>query len=155
MAYIFFLYRVGISIIVDIYGESLHPQVMSKSWSEVKEQRVSVFYNPLFIACVHLHKVLIWRKNGANNKRVGATLRHHLLWFLSWYRKGAGRFLVVTKKTGIQTVQAAAVFNIAKSSRNQIRTLLQRFPVTTKERQELQPRTERGQYTNGINRFNS
>ncbi|KAK2151124.1 hypothetical protein LSH36_375g06066 [Paralvinella palmiformis] len=64
--------------------------------------------------------------------------------------KGAGRFLVVTKKTGIQTVQAAAVFNIAKSSRNQIRTLLQRFPVTTKERQELQPRTERGQYTNGF-----
>uniref|UniRef100_T1JES8 RNA helicase n=1 Tax=Strigamia maritima TaxID=126957 RepID=T1JES8_STRMM len=57
--------------------------------------------------------------------------------------KGANRFLTVYKKEGSTIVQADAVFQLARVSRQHIISLLQRFPVTNKERQELLPLTER------------
>ena len=65
-------------------------------------------------------------------------------------RKGANRYLTVRKKDGSQSVQTVAVFNLVRNSRHQIHSLTQRFPITNKERQDLQPRTERGQYSEGI-----
>ena len=64
-------------------------------------------------------------------------------------RKGANRYLTIRKKTGTLTVQAETVFNLTRNSRHQIQSLVQRFPITNKERQDLQPRTERGQYSEG------
>ncbi|GAB6019416.1 3'-5' RNA helicase ythdc2 [Chamberlinius hualienensis] len=57
--------------------------------------------------------------------------------------KSANRFLTVYKKDGSTIVQADAIFNLSKNSRQQIITLLQRYPVTNKERQDLAPLLER------------
>ena len=67
----------------------------------------------------------------------------------SIYSKGAARFLTVFKKDGSRTTQSATPLNLVRNSRHQIHTLLQRFPVTNRERQDLQPRTERTQYNEG------
>ncbi|KAJ8304720.1 hypothetical protein KUTeg_018303 [Tegillarca granosa] len=40
---------------------------------------------------------------------------------------------------------SSATFQLVKNSRQQINSVLQRFPLTNKERQELQPRTDRSQ----------
>ena len=66
-----------------------------------------------------------------------------------FYSKGANRFLTITKVDGSRTVRATAVFNLVRNSRHQIHTLIQRFPVTNKERQELLPRTDRAQSSEG------
>ena len=65
-------------------------------------------------------------------------------------RKGANRFLTVTKVDGSHTVRATAIFHLVRNSRHQIHTLVQRFPVTNKERQELLPRTDRSQASEGM-----
>lgn len=59
--------------------------------------------------------------------------------------KGTSRCITVSKKTGNQGCSKDAAFQLVGNSRHQIQTLLQRFPLTNKERQELQPRAERGQ----------
>ncbi|XP_064618810.1 3'-5' RNA helicase YTHDC2-like [Lineus longissimus] len=59
--------------------------------------------------------------------------------------KGAGRYITVSKKDGSQIVQASASFQLARNSRHQVHTLMQRYPLTNKERMDLMPRTERGQ----------
>ncbi|CAH1795870.1 unnamed protein product [Owenia fusiformis] len=61
--------------------------------------------------------------------------------------KGNNRYLTVGKKEGNQTLKASSLFSLMKNSRQQINSLLQRFPVTNKERQELQPRTDKGHYS--------
>ncbi|KAJ8287216.1 hypothetical protein GJAV_G00048990 [Gymnothorax javanicus] len=58
--------------------------------------------------------------------------------------KGMRRYLTIWKKDGIQAAQSAMTFNLSQSSKHVIRNLLQRFPVTSKERSDLTPRTERG-----------
>ncbi|XP_074650448.1 3'-5' RNA helicase YTHDC2-like [Tubulanus polymorphus] len=58
--------------------------------------------------------------------------------------KGSNRYLTVSKKDGSQIVEASASFQLARNSRHQIHMLVQRFPLTNKERQDLQPRIERG-----------
>ena len=47
------------------------------------------------------------------------------------------------KKNGSTIVQADAVFALARMSRHQVSSLLSKFPVTNRERQELLPPTER------------
>ncbi|XP_033750300.1 LOW QUALITY PROTEIN: 3'-5' RNA helicase YTHDC2-like [Pecten maximus] len=59
--------------------------------------------------------------------------------------KGSGRFLTVTKKEGCLSSQSSASFYLARNSRQQILNLLQRYPVSNKERQELIPRVDRNQ----------
>ncbi|XP_060076466.1 3'-5' RNA helicase YTHDC2-like [Ylistrum balloti] len=59
--------------------------------------------------------------------------------------KGSGRFLTVTKKEGCLSSQSSASFYLARNSRQQILNLLQRYPVSSKERQELKPRVDRNQ----------
>ncbi|KAL3867100.1 hypothetical protein ACJMK2_044331 [Sinanodonta woodiana] len=58
--------------------------------------------------------------------------------------KGADRFISIFKKEKSQCVSASGTFQLARNSCHQIHCLLQRFPVTNKERQELQPRTDKG-----------
>ncbi|XP_055954066.1 3'-5' RNA helicase YTHDC2-like isoform X2 [Argiope bruennichi] len=57
--------------------------------------------------------------------------------------EGANRFLTVYKKEGSTIVQADAVFELGHISRRHTLSLLQRFPITARERQELLPPTER------------
>lgn len=57
--------------------------------------------------------------------------------------KAANRFLTVYKKDGSTIVQADAEFQLVKTSRQTVVTLLQRFPVTNKERQDLVPLSEK------------
>lgn len=62
-------------------------------------------------------------------------------------RKGANRYLTVRKKDGSEITHAThAVMTcfLALSTKNAIWNLIQRFPVTSKERTELLPKMERG-----------
>lgn len=65
----------------------------------------------------------------------------YILWPL--FRQGSSRFLTVYKKEGSTIVQADAVFELGHTSQRHTLSLLQRFPVTPRERQELLPPTER------------
>ncbi|PSN46949.1 putative ATP-dependent RNA helicase YTHDC2 [Blattella germanica] len=62
--------------------------------------------------------------------------------------KGASRYLTVYKREGSSIVQADAVFQLVRSSRQHVYTLLHKFPLTNKERQELLPLTERDRMLN-------
>jgi len=69
--------------------------------------------------------------------------------FVTIVRKKANRYVGVMKKDVAQTNQSVATFHLVRNSRQTIHSLLQRFPLTTKERQELQQRLERNQYNEG------
>ncbi|MBZ3868958.1 putative ATP-dependent RNA helicase YTHDC2 [Sciurus carolinensis] len=58
--------------------------------------------------------------------------------------KGANRYLTVKKKDGSETAHAMMTCNLTHNTKHAIRSLIQRFPVTNKERTELLPKTERG-----------
>lgn len=60
------------------------------------------------------------------------------------FRKGAHRFLTIKKKDGSEIAQAVMTCSLTHSMKHAIRNLIQRFPVTNKERTDLLPRTERG-----------
>jgi hypothetical protein len=60
---------------------------------------------------------------------------------------------VVSLNPGSLATQSAASLHMVKNSRQQIHSLLQRFPLTNKERQELLPKTEKGSANEGINLF--
>ena len=65
------------------------------------------------------------------------------------FSKGANRYVTVMKRDQTQSSQSAASFHLVRNSRHTIHSLLQRFPLTAKERQELQQRLERNQYNEG------
>ncbi|XP_068278683.1 3'-5' RNA helicase YTHDC2 isoform X2 [Nyctibius grandis] len=58
--------------------------------------------------------------------------------------KGASRYLTVRKKDGSEVTHAVMTCCLAPSTKHAVRSLIQRFPVTNKERTELLPKTERG-----------
>ncbi|CAB1332793.1 unnamed protein product, partial [Coregonus sp. 'balchen'] len=58
--------------------------------------------------------------------------------------KGSSRTLTIRKKDGSETAQSIMTFNLSHNSKHVVRSLLQRFPITNKERTDLLPRTERG-----------
>ncbi|GCB60814.1 3'-5' RNA helicase YTHDC2 isoform X1 [Scyliorhinus torazame] len=58
--------------------------------------------------------------------------------------KGAHRFLTIKKKDGSEMAQAVMTCTLTHSMKHAIRNLIQRFPVTNKERTDLLPKTERG-----------
>ncbi|KAI1904626.1 hypothetical protein AGOR_G00007630 [Albula goreensis] len=58
--------------------------------------------------------------------------------------KGSRRFLTIWKKDGTETSQSVMTFGLSHNAKHVIRSLLQRFPITNKERTDLLPRTERG-----------
>lgn len=60
-------------------------------------------------------------------------------WYGYFYGNGARRFVKVYKREGFNIVQADAVFQLLPSSRQHVRSLLYKFPVTNKERQDLLP----------------
>lgn len=71
-------------------------------------------------------------------------------WSVHLDRRGAARFLTVSKVgVGSQGESRVARLGLVRHSRLQVHGLLQRFPVTAAERQELQPRTERAQFNEG------
>ncbi|XP_053787409.1 3'-5' RNA helicase YTHDC2-like isoform X2 [Vidua chalybeata] len=57
--------------------------------------------------------------------------------------KGANRYLTVRKKD-VSEAHAGMTCGLALRTKHAVRSLIQRFPVTNKERTELLPRTERG-----------
>lgn len=63
---------------------------------------------------------------------------------------GASRYLTITKKDVTQSIHSNAMFHLVRNSRHQIYGLLQRCPLTAKERQELQQRLERNQFNEGL-----
>ncbi|XP_042863704.1 3'-5' RNA helicase YTHDC2-like [Penaeus japonicus] len=62
--------------------------------------------------------------------------------------KGSSRYLTVYKKEGSTIMSSEAVVALADSTRSTILGLLQRCPVTNKERQDLLPATERDRLMN-------
>ncbi|XP_015520709.1 3'-5' RNA helicase YTHDC2 [Neodiprion pinetum] len=62
--------------------------------------------------------------------------------------KGTNRFLTVYKREGSTIVQADAIIKLQKSSRQGIYNLIQKFPLSNKERQDLLPPTERERIIN-------
>ena len=63
--------------------------------------------------------------------------------------KGWNRCLTVTKKEGIEHVEQSSFFSLTRNSRHHIGILAQKCPLSNKERQDLQPRTDRSQYYDG------
>lgn len=58
--------------------------------------------------------------------------------------KGSNRALTIRKKDGSETAQSIMTFSFSHNSKHVVRSLLQRFPITNKERTDLLPRMERG-----------
>ncbi|XP_025915664.1 3'-5' RNA helicase YTHDC2 isoform X4 [Apteryx rowi] len=58
--------------------------------------------------------------------------------------KGANRYLTVRKKDGSELAHAVMSCCLTPNTKHAVRSLIQRFPVTNKERTELLPKTERG-----------
>uniref|UniRef100_A0A8C3BWJ7 3'-5' RNA helicase YTHDC2 n=1 Tax=Cairina moschata TaxID=8855 RepID=A0A8C3BWJ7_CAIMO len=58
--------------------------------------------------------------------------------------KGSNRYLTVRKKDGSEVIHAAMTCCLIPTTKHAIQRLIQRFPVTSKERTELLPKTERG-----------
>nr|XP_014346728.1 PREDICTED: probable ATP-dependent RNA helicase YTHDC2 isoform X2 [Latimeria chalumnae] len=58
--------------------------------------------------------------------------------------KGANRFLTIKKKEVSEMSRAVMACNLTHNTKHAIRSLIQRFPVTNKERTDLLPKTERG-----------
>uniref|UniRef100_A0A8B9HP93 RNA helicase n=1 Tax=Astyanax mexicanus TaxID=7994 RepID=A0A8B9HP93_ASTMX len=58
--------------------------------------------------------------------------------------KGSNRFLTIWKKDGSEAAQSIMTFSFTANSKHVVRNLLQRFPITSKERTDLLPRTDRG-----------
>ncbi|XDV21536.1 hypothetical protein PO909_026624 [Leuciscus waleckii] len=57
--------------------------------------------------------------------------------------KGSSRCLTVRKKDGTESARSIMTCSLTHNSKHMVQNLLQRFPITSKERSELQPRTER------------
>ncbi|XP_040397034.1 3'-5' RNA helicase YTHDC2 isoform X2 [Cygnus olor] len=58
--------------------------------------------------------------------------------------KGPNRYLTVRKKDGSEVSHAVMTCCLSPTTKHAIQRLIQRFPVTNKERTELLPKTERG-----------
>lgn len=58
------------------------------------------------------------------------------------------RFLTVYKKDGSTIMRKEAVLQLSEASHSAILHLLQRYPVTNKERQDLLPGTEKDRLMN-------
>ncbi|XP_073200826.1 3'-5' RNA helicase YTHDC2 isoform X3 [Lepidochelys kempii] len=58
--------------------------------------------------------------------------------------KGANRYLTIKKKDGSELAHTVMACSLTPNTKHAIRSLIQRFPVTNKERTELLPKTERG-----------
>ncbi|XP_057177006.1 3'-5' RNA helicase YTHDC2 [Triplophysa rosa] len=61
--------------------------------------------------------------------------------------KGSSRYLTVRKKDGTEMARSVMTCDLTHNSKHVVRNLLQRFPITGKERAELLPRTERAVFT--------
>lgn len=77
------------------------------------------------------------------------TLYSLVLKELYLFRKGANRVLNIYKKEQ-GTLGWSAGFQLARNSRHQIMALLQRLPLTTRERADLQPRTQKMSISEGL-----
>ena len=67
------------------------------------------------------------------------------------FRKAGNRYITLTKKDGKNSkLRKPTVLQLVKNSRQQIQGLLQRFPVTNKERLELVPKTDKTQVNEGM-----
>lgn len=70
---------------------------------------------------------------------------------LHCFRKGASRYLILSKKDGTLSSNSKGVhFEIIRNSKGQIGNLLQRFPLSSKERLELMPNMDKNQVNEGM-----
>ena len=68
---------------------------------------------------------------------------------INWFRKSSSRFItVIRQQAGVST--ASTVLQVTMNSRQQMVALMQRCPLTSKERHDLIPRTEKTQNTQGM-----
>lgn len=67
-----------------------------------------------------------------------------------YFRQGASRYLVLAKKDLSAVMSKSATFQLVRNSRYQVNNMLQRFPVTSKERLELLQNTEKNQVNDGM-----
>ncbi|XP_075035779.1 3'-5' RNA helicase YTHDC2 isoform X2 [Mixophyes fleayi] len=58
--------------------------------------------------------------------------------------KGANRYLTIRKKDGSEANSTLMSCCLTQNTKHAMRSLIQRFPITNKERTELLPKTERG-----------
>lgn len=58
--------------------------------------------------------------------------------------KGCSRFLTVRKKDGIEAQRSSMSCSLSPSCRALVQSLMQRFPISSRERSQLQPHAERG-----------
>ncbi|KAI5615726.1 putative ATP-dependent RNA helicase YTHDC2 isoform X1 [Silurus asotus] len=58
--------------------------------------------------------------------------------------KGTHRFLTIWKKDRPESAQSSMTFSLTHNSQHVVKNLLQRFPITSKERTDLLQQTERG-----------
>lgn len=66
--------------------------------------------------------------------------------FLFSFRKGSSRYLTVTKKD-FTVGTYNSILKLSNSASQHIEHLSKKFPLNIKERQELQPKTERSTVT--------
>ena len=76
---------------------------------------------------------------------------HVLEFCLKTFRKGASRYLTISKTETCKALRKPAMLQLVKNSRQTIQSMLQRFPVTNKERLELLPKTDKNQVNEGKN----
>jgi hypothetical protein len=72
------------------------------------------------------------------------------IFFFFFFRKGANRVLTIFKKERGSLGSWSTGFQLARNSRHQILSLLQRLPLTARERADLQPRTHKMSISEGI-----
>lgn len=58
--------------------------------------------------------------------------------------KGCSRFLTVRKKDGMEAQRSSMSCSLSPSCRALVQSLMQRFPISSRERSQLQPHAERG-----------
>lgn len=116
----------------------LHTNMVPLTPGKDLQQKWS-FAEVVIILC---YKLLFNLSDNLGSRRIKCYGTH------CFHRKGASRYLTVYKREGSSIVQADAVFQLVRSSRQHVYTLLHKFPLTNKERQELLPLTERDRILN-------
>lgn len=65
------------------------------------------------------------------------------MFWLFDFRTGLNRYITVYKREGSTIVQDDAHFNLSRNSRSIIMGLLNKYPLSVKEKQDVMPLTER------------
>ena len=129
----FVAFSSGVSLVADIDRESLYSPLRARTWFKIQKSWVISQIANLYHDFVNFKKI-----------RTVYPVKNS---------KGMNRFLTVTKKEGLDMVEHTAFFTLTRNSRHQVDSLAQKCPLSNKERQELQPRLDRSQYSDGKTKY--